>query len=194
MDFVVEPLPYAHDALEPHISQETVNFHYEKHHKGYMTKLAAALEGTPEAAKSLEELIVKHADAGFYNLAAQVWNHTFYWKCMSRGGGGEPSQPLKDLLTAQFGSFEAFKSEFIKVSEGLFGSGWAWLVQDKDKKLSIIGTGNAVNPMSDGLRPLLTLDVWEHAYYLDYQNKRPEYIQVFFEHLVNWDFVAEQLQ
>ncbi len=191
MAFKLPELPYSKDALAPHISVETIEYHYGKHHNAYVTKLNAAVEGTPDAEKSLEDLI-KSAKGGIFNNAAQVWNHTFYWNCLSPSGGGEPKGKVADAIKSSFGSFEAFKKEFTDKSATLFGSGWAWLVKDKAGKLSIVQTANAGTPMTDGLTALLTCDVWEHAYYVDYRNARPDYIGAFWK-LVNWDFVAKNL-
>jgi superoxide dismutase, Fe-Mn family len=185
-------LPYALNALEPHISQQTLEFHYGKHHQGYLNKLNELTQGTPMATQSLEEIMHStHGDstkAGIFNNAAQVWNHTFYWSSMAPNGGGQPSGELLHQITSTFGSFEDFKVAFKEAAVTQFGSGWAWLVLDKDRKLKIVKTGNAANPMTDGLTPILTCDVWEHAYYLDYQNRRPDYVGIFLNSLVNWEF------
>lgn len=194
MQFELEPLPYAKDALEPYISQRTLDYHYDKHHNGYMQKLKDSLENTPEADKTLEQIIIDKKDQSVYNLAAQVWNHTFYWHCMCKNGGGEPSSAIAELLTQHFGSVEKFKQEFTQAANGQFGSGWAWLVKDKDDSLRIMSTSNAENPLSDGLTPLLTFDVWEHAYYLDYQNGRADYTKTFFESLINWEIISQRLK
>ena len=185
-------LPWAKDALAPHITAETIDYHYGKHHAAYVTKLNAAIEGTDAAGKSLED-IVKSAEGGTFNNAAQVWNHTFYWNCMKPGGGGTPSGDLAAAIDRDFGSFDAFVEQFKAAAMARLGSGWAWLVADADGKLSVVETLNAGNPMTDGLKPLLTCDVWEHAYYIDFRNARPKYLDVFFESLVNWDFVASNL-
>jgi Fe-Mn family superoxide dismutase len=179
-------LPYSNDALAPHISSETLEFHYGKHHAGYVTKLNAAIEGTPMAEKSLEE-IVKTSEGGVFNNAAQVWNHTFYWNSLSPNGGGEPTGAIKEAINKQFGSFAEFKEKFTAAAGTLFGSGWAWLVKNSDGSLSIEQTTNAACPLTKGQTPLLTCDVWEHAYYIDYRNARPQYIEAFWN-LVNWDF------
>lgn len=192
MNFELEALPYKKDALQPHISADTLNYHYDKHHQGYMDKLKGAIEGTDEAKKSLEEIIKSPSSQKVFNLAAQVWNHTFYWHSMSPNGGGKPSGELLAKIEKQFGSLEDFSAKFSDAAAAQFGSGWAWLVKDGDK-LAIVSTGNAENPLTDGKVPLLTLDVWEHAYYLDYQNKRPDYIETFLKHLVNWSFVEKNL-
>jgi superoxide dismutase, Fe-Mn family len=196
MAFEQPALPYPQDALEPHISANTLSFHYGKHHAAYVNNLNNAVKDTDLASKSLEEVIQATAKdpskAGIFNNAAQVWNHTFYWNCMKPGGGGTPSGALADKINADFGSFEDSISQLKTAAATQFGSGWAWLVLDGDT-LKVVKTGNAENPMTEGQKPLLTIDVWEHAYYLDYQNRRPDYISTFFESLVNWDFVAEQM-
>ena len=185
MAFTLPELPYERGALAPHISEETLNYHYGKHHQAYVNKLNAMTEGTDNASKSLEEIIMS-SEGGLFNQAAQVWNHTFYWNSMS------PTGAVKDALEAAFGSVDAFKEKFSGVAAGAFGSAWAWLVQDKEGKLDIVATFNAGNPMTDGLKPLLTCDVWEHAYYVDYRNARPEYIKSFWN-LVNWDFIGQNM-
>lgn len=191
MTFSLPELPYAKNALEPHLSEETLEYHYGKHHNAYVTNLNKLLEGK-ENPGTLEDLI-RTAEGGVFNNAAQVWNHTFYWKSMKPGGGGAPQGELLDAIVRDFGSFEKFKEELTQAAVTQFGSGWAWLVL-KDGKLSVTKTGNAENPLRDGAQPLLTLDVWEHAYYIDYRNLRPKYIETFFEHLVNWDFALENLK
>ncbi len=188
MSFELPNLPYAKDALAPHISAETFDYHHGKHHQAYVNKLNALTEGKPEANKSLEELI-KTTEGGLFNQAAQVWNHTFFWNSMKPNGGGAPTGALADAIKRDFGSFDAFKEAFTETAGGQFGSGWAWLVSDGGK-LSITSTTNAGNPMTDGKTPILTLDVWEHAYYVDYRNARPKFIEAFLEHLVNWEFAA----
>ena len=196
MTFTLDPLPWANDALAPHISANTIGFHYGKHHNAYVTKLNAAVEGTEYAEMSLEDIITKTAgDAskgGLFNNAAQTWNHTFFWNSMKPGGGGAPTGDLADAINASFGSLDKFKEEFAAKSAGLFGSGWCWLAKGSDG-LEIVQTFNADTPMTQGKTALLTLDVWEHAYYLDFQNRRPDYIKTFLEHLVNWDFANENL-
>ena len=192
MSFELPPLPYAKDALEPHMSAETFDYHYGKHHQAYVNKLNDLTKGKPEENKSLEELI-KTTEGGLFNQAAQVWNHTFFWNCMKPGGGGEPSGALADAIGRDFGSYDKFKEEFSKAAAGRFGSGWAWLVKSGDK-LSVEATLNAGNPLTEGRTPLLTLDVWEHAYYIDYRNARPKFIETFLNHLVNWDFVAKNFE
>jgi len=189
MAYELPALPYGMSDLAPHISAETLEYHHGKHHNAYLGKLNELTGG--DSSKSLEELI-KTTEGGLFNQAAQVWNHTFYFQCMKPGGGGAPSGALAEAIARDFGSFEDFVSQFKAAAAGQFGSGWAWLVADGGK-LSIVTTGNAGNPLSDGKKPLLTCDVWEHAYYIDFRNARPKYLAVFFEHLVNWDFVAAQL-
>jgi superoxide dismutase, Fe-Mn family len=188
----VPHLPYAKDALAPHIGARTVELHYEKHHKGYLAKLEKIVRGKPEAERDLEDLI-RTADGDLFNNAAQVWNHTFYWRCMRPGGGGRPERALLDVLTDTFGRFEDFQQRFADAAIGEFGSGWAWLVKDEHGRLRVQNSSDAENPLQHGFTPLLTLDVWEHAYYLDYQNERARYVKSFLDHLVNWDFVAENL-
>ena len=191
MSIELPQLPYSTDALAPHISTETLEFHYGKHHAGYVTKLNAAIEGTDFANKSLEE-IVTSSEGGIFNNAAQIWNHTFYWNSLSPKGGGEPTGAIADAINAQFGSFSAFQEKFTAAAGTLFGSGWAWLVKNSDGSLSIEQTTNAGCPLTKGQTPLLTCDVWEHAYYIDYRNARPNYIKAFWN-LVNWDFANKNL-
>ena len=181
-------LPYAPNALEPVISAETIDFHYGKHHQAYVTNLNNLVPGTEFENASLEEIVMKSA-GGIFNNAAQVWNHTFYWNGLSPEGGGAPSGALADAINAAFGSFEAFKAEFIKSAIGNFGSGRTWLVKNADGSLEIVNTSNPANPMTDGKTPVLTVDVWEHAYYVDYRNMRPKY-QGEIWNIVNWDFAA----
>jgi Fe-Mn family superoxide dismutase len=188
----VPPLPYPKDALAPHVSARTVELHYEKHHKGYLAKVKKILEGKPEADGELEDLI-RTAEGTLFDNAAQVWNHTFYWRSMRPRGGGKPEQALLDVLTNAFGSFDEFRQRFAEAANGEFGSGWAWLVKDKHGRLRVQSSTDAENPIREGFVPLLTLDVWEHAYYLDYQNERDRYVERFLDHLVNWDFVTENL-
>lgn len=192
MSFTLPALPYAMNALEPHMSQETLEYHYGKHHQTYVTNLNNLTEGTEDASKSLEDLI-KTTSGGLFNNAAQVWNHTFFWHCLTPESAPEPQGDLLNAICDAFGSFEAFKSAFTDTAIKTFGSGWAWLVQDHEGKLSIVSTSNAENPMTQGVKPLLTCDVWEHAYYIDYRNARPKYLEAFWS-LVNWDFVSEQWQ
>ena len=192
MAHTLPDLPYAMDALEPHISKETLEYHYGKHHKTYVDKLNPLIEGTEWADKPLEE-IIRGSSGGIFNNAAQVWNHTFYWHCLSPDGGGEPTGKLAEAINASFGSFAAFKEQFSDKSVTLFGSGWAWLVKQPDGKLAIVQTSNAETPITGDSKPLLTCDVWEHAYYIDYRNARPKYLEAFWQ-LVNWDFVASNLE
>ncbi|MEC6908375.1 superoxide dismutase [Fe] [Photobacterium piscicola] len=194
MAFELPALPYAINALEPHISQETLEYHYGKHHNTYVVKLNGLVEGTDLAEKSLEE-IVQTSTGGVFNNAAQVWNHTFYWHCLSPNGGGEPTGELEDAIVKAFGSFAEFKAKFTDSAINNFGSGWTWLVKTEDGALEIVNTSNAGCPIAEeGLKmtPLLTVDVWEHAYYIDYRNLRPSYMDAFWA-LVNWDFAAKNL-
>ncbi|MDO4710321.1 MAG: superoxide dismutase [Fe] [Pseudomonadota bacterium] len=185
-------LPYDRTALEPHISGETIDFHYGKHHKAYVDNLNKMIEGTEFAELSLED-IIKKSQGGMFNNAAQVWNHTFYWNCLSPNGGGEPTGKLLEAINAAFGDFAKFKEEFTKTAIGTFGSGWAWLVQRPDGSLALVSTSNAATPLTGDDQPLLTCDVWEHAYYIDYRNARPTYLEHFWS-LVNWDFVAKNMK
>ena len=185
-------LPYERTALEPIISGETVDYHYGKHHKGYVDNLNKMIDGTEFADMALEEIIRKSQGAMFNN-AAQVWNHTFYWNCMKPKGGGEPSGKLADAIKAAFGDFAKFKEQFSEAAVKTFGSGWAWLVQRPDGALAIVSTPNAATPLTGEDKALLTCDVWEHAYYLDYKNLRPKYVEGFWS-LVNWDFVASNMR
>jgi Fe-Mn family superoxide dismutase len=189
MEHQLPDLPYAKDALEPHISAETLEYHHGKHHATYVTKLNGLIPGTEFENASLEEIIQKAPAGGIFNNAAQVWNHTFYWNCLSPNGGGEPSGALADAISAKFGSVADFKEKFGEMAVGNFGSGWTWLVKKADGSVEIVNTSNAGNPLRDGDTPLLTIDVWEHAYYIDYRNARPKYVEHFWN-LVNWDFVA----
>ncbi|MBF6650377.1 MULTISPECIES: superoxide dismutase [Fe] [unclassified Methylobacter] len=189
MAFELPALPYAKDALAPHISEETLEYHYGKHHQAYVTNLNNLIPGTEFEGLSLEEIIVK-SSGGIFNNAAQVWNHTFYWNCLTPNGGGQPTGALADAINAAFGSFEKFKEEFTKCAITTFGSGWAWLVKNADGSLAIVSTSNAGCPLTTGQTPLMTCDVWEHAYYIDYRNARPSYVDHFWS-LVNWDFVAK---
>ncbi len=197
MPVALPDLPYAQDALEPHISSNTLSFHYGKHHNAYVTNLNNLIEGSDLADKSLEDIIRETAGdaskAGIFNNAAQVWNHTFYWNSMNPGGGGEPSGALLDKITEDFGSVEQFRDEFKTAGATQFGSGWAWLVIGADGKLQVTKTANADTPLVHGQIPLLTMDVWEHAYYLDYQNARPNYIETFLNNLINWDFATSNM-
>lgn len=197
MAFDLPALPYGRSDLAPHISEETLNFHYGKHHNAYVTNLNKLIDGTPLADAPLEDIIREAANdtakAGLFNNAAQVWNHTFYWHSMKPGGGGLPTGKIADLIDRDFGSYDAFRSEFKAAGGGQFGSGWAWLIL-KDGKLAITKTVNAETPITDAsVTPLLTMDVWEHAYYLDYQNSRPNYMDAFLDNLVNWDFANQNL-
>lgn len=192
MPFELPPLPYAKDALAPHMSAETFDYHHGKHHNAYVTNLNKLTEGKPEAKKSLEELI-KTTEGGLFNNAAQVWNHTFFWNCMKKGGGGEPKGKLADAIKKDFGSFDEFKKQFTEAATTQFGSGWAWLVKGKDGKLKVMKTSNADTPVRTGETALLTIDVWEHAYYVDHRNARPKFIETFLGHLANWDFAAKNL-
>lgn len=185
-------LPYALDALEPHISKRTLEFHYGKHHQAYVNNLNNLIEGTSFKDADLVDIILK-SDGGIFNNAAQVFNHTFYFMGFKPQGGGKPGNKLNDALVHTFGSFENFKEEFSKAGATLFGSGWVWLVADSDNKLSIVKTPNAGNPMCDNLKPIMTLDVWEHAYYLDTQNARPKYIENFWE-LINWELIEKRFE
>lgn len=188
MAFKLPELPYALDALAPHISKETLEYHYGKHHNAYVTNLNKLVADTPLASESLET-IIKESTGGIFNNAAQTWNHSFYWHCLSPQGGGEPKGELADAIRSTFGSFEEFKEQFTQTALTTFGSGWAWLVQDAEKKLQIVSTSNAGCPLTGESIPLLTCDVWEHAYYIDYRNARPEYLKAFWS-LVNWEFAA----
>jgi Fe-Mn family superoxide dismutase len=192
MEHKLPNLPYANDALAPHISTETIEYHYGKHHKAYIDNLNRLIAGTEFENMPLEEIVQK-SSGGIFNNAAQVWNHTFYWNCLSPGGGGEPTGELANTISKQFGSFAQFKERFTNAAVTLFGSGWAWLVRNADGSLSVEATGNAGNPLKDGKKPLLTCDVWEHAYYIDYRNARAKYVEAFWN-LVNWDFVTENLK
>ena len=191
MEHKLEALPYSMESLEPIISRETLEYHYGKHHQAYLTNLNKMIAGTEFENLYLEEIIMK-SSGGIFNNAAQVFNHTFYWNCLAPNAGGEPSGKIAALINKEFGSFADFKEKFSKTAITTFGSGWAWLVKDKNEKLEIISTSNAGNPMTDGKKPLLTCDVWEHAYYIDYRNARPSYVEKFWN-LVNWDFVSLNL-
>jgi len=188
MTHTLPPLPFAKDALEPVISAETIDYHYGKHHQAYVTNLNKLVPGTAFENASLEEIVMQ-ADGGIFNNAAQVWNHTFYWNGLSPDGGSAPAGALAAAIDQAFGSFAAFKEAFITSAVGNFGSGWTWLVKNEDGSVAIVNTSNAANPMRDGKTPLLTIDVWEHAYYIDYRNARPKYLDEIWK-LVNWDFVA----
>ncbi len=189
MSYELPPLPYEKDALAPHISPETLEYHYGKHHKSYVDNLNRLLEN--EATMPLEALI-KTAQGGIFNNAAQIWNHTFYWHCLAPNGGGEPTGALAEAIRETFGDFNNFKEQFTKTALTTFGSGWAWLTKTPEGQLSIVSTSNADNPLVQNHTPLLTCDVWEHAYYIDYRNVRPNYVNAFWA-LVNWDFVNDNL-
>lgn len=186
-------LPYAKNALEPHISAETLEFHHDKHHATYVTKLNGLLPGSAFEHASLEDIIRTAPAGGIFNNGAQVWNHTFYFNCMAPNAGGEPSGALADAINSTFGSFAAFKEKFTDAAVNNFGSAWTWLVQNPQGTLEIVNTSNAANPMRDGHTPLLTVDVWEHAYYIDYRNARPKYLEGFWN-VANWEFVASQMK
>jgi Fe-Mn family superoxide dismutase len=196
MAFELPVLPFAEDALEPYYSARTLSFHHGKHHKAYVDNLNKLIAGTELENKTLEEIILiaagDPAKSGMFNNSAQVWNHTFFWHCMKPGGGGKPSGDLAARIDAAFGSYEKFAEQFKAAAVGRFGSGWGWLVLDGGE-LKIVSTPNAETPLAKGQKALLTVDVWEHAYYLDYQNRRPDFIQAFLDHLVDWDFVAGNL-
>jgi Fe-Mn family superoxide dismutase len=186
------PLPYDKSALAPFISAETLEFHHGKHHQAYVTNLNNLIPGTLFENLDLKEIVLK-SDGAIFNNAAQVWNHTFYWNCMRPQGGGQPAGALLEAIHQAFGSFEAFKEAFSKCAVTTFGSGWAWLVKKADGSLALVSTSNAACPLTEGHTPLLTCDVWEHAYYIDYRNLRPKYVEEFW-HLVNWDFVDQQFK
>lgn len=193
MAIELPPLPYALNALEPYISKETLEYHYGKHHLAYVNNLNKLLEDNPLKGKSLEEIIKSAPAGGIFNNAAQVWNHTFYWHCMSPNGGNTPKGDLAKAIDKKFGSFAAFQEEFNKTAIATFGSGWAWLAKNTAGELEILSTSNAGTPMKDNKKALLTCDVWEHAYYIDYRNARPKYVEIFWN-LVHWDFVAENFE
>ncbi|HWG78487.1 MAG TPA: superoxide dismutase [Stellaceae bacterium] len=196
MAFELPPLPYPKDGLEPHMSSRTLEFHHGKHHAAYVAALNKLVENTPFASQSLEEIIRATAKddskTGIFNNAAQVWNHTFFWNCMRPRGGGQPSGEVQKAIEQSFGGLDKFKQQFKEAATTQFGSGWAWLVRD-GSSLKIAKTPNAVDPVAQGQTALLTCDVWEHAYYLDFQNRRPDFVQTFLDHLVNWEFVAKNL-
>ena len=189
MAFELPPLPYAKNALAPTISEETIDYHYGKHHQTYVTNLNNLVPGTEFENASLEDIIMK-SSAGIFNNAAQVWNHTFYWNCLSPSGGGEPTGALADAINQAFGSFADFKQKFSTSAATNFGSGWTWLVKNQDGSVEIMNTSNAATPMTSGKQALLTVDVWEHAYYIDYRNARPKYLESIWN-IINWDFVAQ---
>lgn len=189
MEHTLPQLPYAIDALAPHISQETLEYHYGKHHQTYVTNLNNLVKDGEFANSTLEE-IIKKSSGGIFNNAAQVWNHSFYWNCLSPQGGGEPTGALKEAINTKFGSFEEFKKQFTATCVGAFGSGWGWLVKTPTGELELVSTSNAATPLTSANKALLTCDVWEHAYYIDYRNSRPNYMAAFWN-LVNWDFVSK---
>jgi len=191
MSFQLPDLPFPPDALMPHISPETLEYHHGKHHAAYVNNLNNLIVGTEFEGLSLEEIIRK-SNAGIFNNSAQVFNHTFFWDCLSPNGGGKPKGKILDAINQSFGSFEDFKNKFSTAAATLFGSGWAWLIKNSDGKLEIVQKSNAGTPLTDGTIPILTLDVWEHAYYIDYRNARPKFIEHFWE-LVNWDFAEKNL-
>jgi len=190
MEHKLPELPYAADALAPHISKETFEYHHGKHHQAYVTNLNNLIKGTEFESASLEDIIRK-SQGGVFNNAAQVWNHTFFWHCMKPNGGGQPSGALADAIKAKWGSFDAFKEAFAKSAVGNFGSGWTWLVKKADGSVDIVNTSNAGTPLTGADKPLLTIDVWEHAYYVDYRNARPKFVETFLNQLANWDFAAK---
>jgi len=192
MEHKLPELPYARDALTPHISAETIEYHYGRHHKAYVDNINRLIQGTEFEKMSLEEIVQK-SSGGIFNNASQIWNHTFYWNCLSPKGGDESSGELASTITKNFGSFVKFKEQFTNAAITLFGSGWAWLVKNSDGSLSVEATSNAGTPLKEGKKTLLTCDVWEHAYYIDYRNARAKYVETFWK-LVNWDFVAANLK
>lgn len=192
MKFELPPLPYAKSALEPHMSRETLEYHYEKHHRGYLEKLKEAIEGTPQEDKTLEE-IIRTSEGPIFNNAAQVWNHTFFWNCMEPSGGGEPGGDVARVIRECFGSYSEFRDQFVDAGETHFGSGYVWVILG-DHHIRIITTPNAENPLQMELTPLLTCDLWEHSYYLDHRNERVKYLEAFLDHLVNWDRLAACLK
>ncbi len=191
MAFELPPLPYDREALAPHISGETLDFHHGKHHQTYVTNLNNLLAGTDQENASLEDVIMS-SEAGVFNNSAQIWNHTFYWNSMAPNGGGAPTGAVGEAINSAFGSYDGFAAKFKEAATTQFGSGWAWLVHD-GSKLDIVKTANADLPMKHSQQALLTIDVWEHAYYIDFRNARPNYIQTYLDHLINWEFVAANL-
>src|SRR6476619_99491 len=191
MEHTLPPLPFPYDSLAPHYSKETLEFHHDKHHNAYVVNLNNLQKGTEFESMTLEE-IIKKSSGGIYNNSAQVWNHTFFWNCMKPNGGGNPTGPVAQAIDRDLGGLAKFKDDFKARAVGQFGSGWAWLVASGGK-LSITSTSNAGTPMTEGQTALVTCDVWEHAYYLDFQNRRPDFVQAFLDHLINWDFVAQNL-
>ncbi len=190
MEHTLPALPYARDALAPHISEETMDYHYGKHHQAYVTNLNNLIKGTEYEESELEE-IIKKSSGGVYNNSAQVWNHTFFWNCLTPNGGGEPKGALADAITKKWGSFEEFKKAFQASAIGNFGSGWTWLVKKADGGVDIVNMGAAGTPLTTGDKALLTIDVWEHAYYIDYRNARPKFVETFLASLANWDFAEK---
>jgi superoxide dismutase, Fe-Mn family len=189
MEHTLPPLPFAADALAPHMSKETLDYHYGKHHQAYVNNLNGLIKGTEYAELSLEQ-IVRKSSGPIFNNSAQVWNHTFFWNCLRPGGGGEPGGALGKAIDAKWGSFAAFKEAFAKSAVGNFGSGWTWLVKKPDGGLDVVNTSNAATPLTTPDKPLLTIDVWEHAYYIDFRNARPKFVETFLANLVNWKFAA----
>ena len=190
MAIELPPLPWARDALAPHISAETIDYHYGKHHQAYVTNLNNLIKGTEFEQSPLED-IVRKSQGGIFNNAAQVWNHTFFWNCMKPNGGGTPSGALAKAIDTKWGSFDAFKEAFSKSAVGNFGSGWTWLVKKGDGSVDIVNTSNAATPLTGSDTPLLTIDVWEHAYYIDHRNARPKFVETFLNNLVNWEFAGK---
>jgi Fe-Mn family superoxide dismutase len=193
MEHTLPALPYAMDALQPHMSKETFEYHYAKHHQAYVTNLNNLIKGTEFAALDLEAIIKKAPAGGIYNNAAQVSNHSFFWKCMKPNGGGTPTGALADAINAKWGSFDEFKKAFTASAVGNFGSGWTWLVKKADGSVDIANTSGAGTPIASADTPLLAIDVWEHAYYIDYRNQRPKFVEAFLAHLANWEFAAKNL-
>ena len=188
MEHQLPALPFALDALAPHMSRETLEFHHGKHHQAYVTNLNNLSKGTEFASMSLEEIVRKAPAGGVFNNAAQIWNHSFFWNCLSPKGGGEPGGALLEAINKKWGGYAAFKEAFHKSAVGNFGSGWTWLVKKADGTVDIVSTGNAATPLTTSDKPLLTVDVWEHAYYIDFRNRRPDFVTTFLNHLVNWSF------
>ncbi|HEX8963971.1 MAG TPA: Fe-Mn family superoxide dismutase [Rhodocyclaceae bacterium] len=191
MEHSLPPLPFAMDALAPHMSKETLEYHYGKHHQAYVTNLNNLIKGTEYENLDLEAIVKKAPAGGIYNNAAQVWNHTFFWNCLKPGGGGVPSSALASAIDKKWGSFEDFKKAFQTSAVGNFGSGWTWLVKKSDGSVDIVNMGAAGTPLTTGDKPLLCIDVWEHAYYIDYRNLRPKFVETFLSSMVNWDFAAK---
>ncbi len=190
MEHTLPPLPFAKDALEPHMSVETFDYHYGKHHQAYVTNLNKLIAGTPHESQDLVE-IIRTSQGGIFNNAAQVWNHTFFWSCLTPQGGGEPTGPLAQAIQAKWGDFAKFKEAFTNSAVGNFGSGWTWLVRKADGSVDIVNTSNAATPLTTTDVPLLTIDVWEHAYYIDQRNARPKFVETFLTHLANWSFAQD---